>query len=166
MSNENRLNSAAIDGLLLSTVTVIASLSHSLLGITGMVAATIIWILKFGGCIYVLNWCMRRQTLSCGGATYGDTFKYGILVCLFSSFVCAAYMFMSFTILFPEQADLAVEQVRTIMESSNKLSATDQQAFNSAMDRLPQVIFITNFIYYTIIGAVMSSVIANFTKTE
>jgi hypothetical protein len=165
MSNENRLNSAATDGLLLSTITIVASLIQSTFKIDSMIIASLLWLMKFGGCIYLLHWCMNRQSLSSGGSSYMDSFKYGFLVCAFSSIVCAGYMLLSLTLLFPEQTNMIIEQATKIMEQGN-YSSEEKAAFDSLSVRLPQLTSMTSFVYYVIIGAVMSSVIANFTKKE
>jgi hypothetical protein len=130
-----------------------------------MTLSTVLWTVKFGGCIYLLNHFMRQYSLRQDKVSYLESFKYGFLVCLFSSIVCAGYMLLNLTYLFPEQIDIAVEQINTIMESGT-YSAQDMEITGSMIDNLPKITFITSFIYYTVIGAVMSSVIANFTKKD
>lgn len=164
-AKENRLNSAAIDGLLLSTITIVASLVNSVTDIKGMLPATMLWMAKFGGCIYMLNYIMKRYSSRFTGMSYRGIFKYGMVVCFFSSIVCSCYMLLSLTILFPEQLDLAIEQINTMM-SSGALASADEKAVELMIVKLPKITFVTSFIYYNIIGAVMCSVIANFTKKD
>ena len=162
-AKENRLNSAAMDGLLLSTITITASLINSLVEITGMLPATLLWMAKFGGCIYMLTHIMRRYSNRFTGISYRGVFKYGAVVCFFSSLVCSGYMLLSLTILFPEQLQVAIDQINTMI-ANGTFSTPDEKVLELMIDKLPKITFITSFIYYTIIGTVMSSVIANFTK--
>ena len=164
-ANTNRLNSAATDGLLLSTITIAASLIQSLSNGTGMMLSTLLWMAKFGGCIYLLTHIMRQYSQQYDTVSYLESFKYGFLVCIFSSIVCAGYMLLSLTYLFPEQIDIAIEQINTVMQSG-AYSSDDLKIADSMIDKLPKLTFITSFIYYTVIGAVMSSIIANFTKKD
>ena len=162
-AKENRLNSAAMDGLLLSTITITASLINSLVEITGMLPATLLWMAKFGGCIYMLTYIMKQYTNRYPNLSYRGIFKYGLIVCFFSSIVCSGFMLLSLTILFPEQLQVAIEQIHTMI-ANGTFSAPDEKVLELMIDKLPKITFITSFIYYIIIGAVMSSVIANFTK--
>ena len=165
IAKENRLNSAAIDGLLLSAITIVASLVNSLADIKEIIPATLLWMVKFGGCIYMLTHIMRRYSSRYTGMSYRGIFKYGAVVCFFSSLVCSGYMLLSLTILFPEQLNAAIEQINTMIESG-ALANADQKAVELMIAKLPKITFVTSFIYYNIIGAVMCSVIANFTKKD
>ena len=164
-AKENRLNNAAMDGLLLSTITIIASLIHSLVGVTGLMSSTVLWMAKFGGCIYLLTYIMKQYSNRQDSISYMESFKYGLLVCFFSSIVCSGYMLLSLTILFPDQLDLIIEQVNTTI-ASGVFNSEEEKVADAMIDKIPRITFMTSLIYYIIIGAVMSSVIANFTKKD
>ncbi len=167
MTTMNKMNSAAMHGLLLSLITIIASLLQTTFEIKSMLVSTLLWAVKFGGCIFTLHYFMKQYSLQSekDHVSYGESFRYGLLVCLFSSVVCAGYMLLSLTILFPEQVDVATEQINTVL-ASGSYNSDQEKAVNSILDRLPQLTFIYSLIYYIIIGAVMSSIIANYTKKE
>ncbi len=164
MTTTYKWNTAAINGLLLSLITIISSLLQSAFKFEGLLSI-ILWMAKFGGCIYLLHYFMKQFSNNFERVSYGESFRYGFLICCFSSIVCACYLFLSLTVLFPETLDVAIEQAQTIIASGN-YTGEEEQAILATMERLPQATIISSLIYYTLIGAVMTSVIANFTKKE
>lgn len=161
-ANKSFWNSAAINGLIFSLITIIASLLQSALKIEG-IAAILLWCVKFGGCVYLLYYYMKQYSNTAEVVSYGEAFKYGFALCVFSSIVCTCYMFISITWIFPETIDIAMEQIQTVIATGQYSSEQEEAIFNVA-DRLPQLTLISSLIYYILIGAVMSSIIANFTK--
>ena len=161
-ANKSFWNSAAINGLLFSLITIIASLLQSAFKIEGIMAI-LLWCVKFGGCVYLLYYYMKQYSNTAEVVSYGEAFKYGFALCVFSSIVCTCYMFISITWIFPETIDIAMEQIQTVIATGGYSSEQEEAIFNVA-DRLPQLTIISSLIYYILIGAVMSSIIANFTK--
>ena len=106
---------------------------------------------------------MKQYSNTAEVVSYGEAFKYGFALCVFSSIVCTCYMFISITWIFPETIDIAMEQIQTVIATGGYSSEQEEAIFNVA-DRLPQLTLISSIIYYILIGAVMSSIIANFTK--
>ena len=87
MATSNKWNTAATNGLLLSLITIIASLLQSVFKIEGLFSM-VLWAAKFGGCIYLLHYFMKQHSLQEQNVSYGESFKYGFLICCFSSIVC------------------------------------------------------------------------------
>lgn len=164
MATGNNWNTAAINGLILSSVTIISSLLQSAFKFEGLLSI-VLWMAKFGGCIYLLHYFMKQYSNTLGQVSYKESFKYGFLICCFSSIVCACYLFLSLTVLFPESLDAALEQVQAVL-ATGSYSSQEEEAVMAMMDRLPQITIVSSLIYYIIIGAVMTSIIANFTKKE
>lgn len=161
-TNKSFWNSAAINGLLFSLITIIASLLQSAFKIEGIMSI-LLWCVKFGGCVYLLYYYMKQYSKTAEVVSYGETFRYGLALCVFSSIVCTCYMFISITWLFPETIDVAMEQIQAVVATGEYTSEQEDAIFNVA-DRLPQLSIITCLIYYIVMGVVMSSIIANFTK--
>ena len=95
-ANKSFWNSAAINGLIFSLITIIASLLQSALKIEG-IAAILLWCVKFGGCVYLLYYYMKQYSNTAEVVSYGEAFKYGFALCVFSSIACTCYMFISIT---------------------------------------------------------------------
>lgn len=162
MEASAKWNSAAINGLLLSLVTIVYSLIQSVFGLSGF-SSIILWMVKFAGCIYLLYYFMKQYSGNFEQISYGSSFQYGFILCSLSSIVCACFSFISMTLLFPETTELAIEQMQTVMASGN-YSSEEENIINSMADNLPQITLFAGLFYYIVIGAVMSSIIANFTK--
>lgn len=156
----NRWSAAATSGILLALVTIISILIQSVFE-PNKVINLIIWTIKSVGSIWLLYYFMKEYAKPFNLFTYKDGFRYGFLLAFFSSVICAAYMFLHYAVIFPDAIAAQMDQVMEMMASSNP-DAVD--TFEKISPKMPQIIFISTLIYYTIIGAVASAIIANYTK--
>lgn len=156
----NRWSAAATSGILLALITIISVLIQTVLE-PGKAINFIIWVLKSGGSIWLLLYFIKEYAKPFNLFTYKDGFRYGLLVAFFSSVICASYSFLHYAVLFPDSIAAQIDQAMEMLASSNP-DAVD--AFEKISPMLPQIIFIFTLIYYTIIGAVASAIIANYTK--
>lgn len=162
MEQNNKWSSAALNGLLLSVVTIIYSLLISVIEPKGFVAI-LLWIVKFSGCIYLLYYFMKQYSTPFDTISYGQSFNYGFILCTFSAIVCSCFAFLSLTLIFPNQQTLITEQIQQTMSSQN-LNSDQEQMFEKWMTKLPELTMFFSIIYYIIFGAIASSLIANYTK--
>lgn len=164
METNNQWSLAALDGLLLSLVTIIFSLITSVFVPKGIVSI-LLWALKFGGCLYLLFYFMKKYSGNFDHVSYKQSFFFGFLVCLFSSVICACFMFLSITVLFPETVDQITEQVQGVLATQNYDAEQESQAM-AMLNNLPQIMLFGSLIYYTLYGLIVSAILANFTKKE
>lgn len=157
-------SSAATDALLLSLVTIVYSLIGTLFEPKGFVSV-ILWVLKFTGILYLL-YCFMKQSANLQPETsYSQSFKYGFKVSLFSSIICAGYIFLSMTLFFPGRTDAMVDQVLSnVMQDPNYESV--EGSMGKVLNHLPQITLFFSLVYYIVFGLIASSIIANFTKKE
>lgn len=163
MEQNNKWSSAAMDGLFLSLVTVIYLLAANLLDSSGFVVKSVLWIAKFGGSLYLLWYFMKRYSNNFETITYGQSFNYGFIVCLFSSIIVACFSYVQVEWLFPDKTAEA-------MQMSKEMIA--QQGLDSASESVIEVIFnnfgritlFSNLVYCTIFGAIAAAITANWTK--
>lgn len=162
METANKWQSAALNGLLLSLVTIIHSLISTIFE-PGTFLSMVLWAIKFGACIYLLYWFMKQYSANFDTISYGQSFQYGFIVSVFSSIVCSCYIFLSLTLLFPDQLDQSLAAMQSIIESG---SYNDEQidAINEVSGKLPQITLFWSLFYYSVFGAIVSAIIANFTK--
>ncbi len=153
-------SSAAFYGLVLAVITITYQLIQTVFEPAKGIAL-ILWAAKFVCTLWILYFFIREYAKGFEYFTYSNGFKFGVLVSFFSALLCAAYMFLHFAVLFPDEIAAQIEQAMTLMESSNP-DALEQ--FSKIEDRLPQIIFIFYLIYNTIFGVIASSIIANYTK--
>ncbi len=158
MGQNGKWSSAAANGLILSLVTIIYTLSGPVLELKGIIMI-ILWIIKFTACIYLLYYFMKQYSGKFDTISYGESFNYGFILCVFSSLICAGFSFLSVTFIFPEQFQGAMEQLQQSLAAQNQEGNLDK-----AMSWIPEITLFGSLIYYIIFGAVTSAIIANYTK--
>ncbi len=166
MDQNNKWSCAAMDGLYLSIVTIIYSLAVSVLQPEGFIIKSILWIAKFGGCIYLLWMFMKKWSEKFDTISYGKSFNYGFLVCLFSSIICACFGYIQVEWLFPEQIDEAFSIAQETMASQGTLDSTSESAINMVMGNFGRITLFFSLFYYIVFGAIASAIIAVYTKKE
>ncbi len=165
MENQNKWQLAAIDGLILSSVTIITMLLSSILGEKpNFIVSMLIWIVKFGGSLYLLYYLMKKYSNNFDTISYGQSFSYGFLVCVFSSIVCACFGYVLVEFLFPEQTEMAIAQTRQMLGSTPGYTEDVKETMNKILGNYSWYMLFGQLIYLTIFGAIASSITANYTK--
>lgn len=156
----NKWSQAATNGVLLALITIIITLILTVFK-PGTAINLILWAVKLIASIWLLYYFVKEYAKDKETFSYKEGFVFGIMVSFFSSLVCAAYMFMHYAVIFPESVAEQMETAMQMMQSSN---SEMYDAFEKVQGILPQLVFIFSLIYYTIIGVIASSIIANSTK--
>lgn len=162
MENVNKWQSAALNGLLLSVVTIVYSLISTIFN-PGSFVTIVLWTVKFGACIYLLYYFMKQYSSQFETISYGESFRYGSLISVFSSIVCSCFAFLSITFIFPEQLDQSLAAMQSVIENGNY---NDEQidAINQVSGKLPQIMLFWSLFYYSVFGIIVSAIVANYTK--
>lgn len=163
MEQNNKWSSAAMDGLILSIITVIYSLVMTVFPLKGFLVIAIPWTVKFVVSNYILYYFMKKYATKFDNISYGACFNYGFIVSIFSAIICASFSFLSLTVLFPDSLATTMETVQQAM-AAQSMNQDQEEIFGKWMERLPQITMFTLLIYYTVYGAIASSIFANFTK--
>lgn len=162
MEQNNKWSSAAMDGLILSVVTIIYSLILLVFPVKGFIVA-LPWVVKFAASNYLLYYFMKKYASQFENISYGASFNYGVIVSMFSAIICACFSFFNLTVLFPDSLATTVEQMQQVM-AAQSMNQDQEAMFGKWMERLPEISLFANLIYYTLYGVIASSIIANFTK--
>lgn len=162
MEQNNKWSSAALNGLLLSLATIVYSLLVLVIEPKGFVSI-LLWIIKFAATNYLLYYFMKQYSSGFDSISYSRSFNYGFIVSVFSAIVCACFTFISMTFIFKEQSVQLFEQVQQAI-SARGMSADEEEIAQGWMARLPEIILFASLVYYSIYGAIASSIIANYTK--
>lgn len=163
MEQNNKWSSAAMDGLLLALVTVIYTLLFSILNPTGFILKSVLWIAKFGGSLYLLWYFMKRYSDNFDTISYGKSFNYGFLVCMFSAIVNACFSYVQLEWLFPEQTKEMLEMSREII-AQQEMDSESKELMTSMFSNIGRISLFTNLIYCTLYGAAASAITAIYTK--
>ena len=164
MEQNNKWSSAAMDGLYLSLVTIIYSLLVSVMQPEGFLIKTLLWVVKFGGCLYLLWLFMKRWSDKFETITFSQSFNYGFLVCLFSSIMCACYSYAQVEWIFPEQTAAAIDMAKETMAQQGTLDSNTEGIMDSFFGNFGRISLFVSLFYYIIFGGIAAAITANFTK--
>lgn len=148
---------ASVDGLILSSITVAVLLISPLLRNVPYVGF-IVTVAKIAGCLTLLYYLMKKYAWANNCKRYGECFGYGLLVCLFSSFVCAAFSYISAEFIYSGIYEQQLLEMREIFLASNSGGTTN--AFEFMLDNYSVILFFSSLVYYFIIGLIFSAIFA------
>lgn len=164
MEQNNKWSSAAMDGLYLSLVTIIYSLLVSVMQPESFIIKSLLWVVKFGGCLYLLWLFMKRWSDRFDVITYSQSYNYGFIVCLLSSVMCACYSYVQVEWLFPEQTAAAIDMAKETMAQQGTLDSNTEGIMDSFFGNFGRISMFVSLFYYVIFGAIAAAITANFTK--
>lgn len=147
---------ASVDGLILSSITVAALLISPLLRNVPYIGL-IVNVAKIAGCLTLLYYLMKRYAWANSCKRYGECFGYGLLVSLFSSFVCAVFLYISVEFIYSGIYEQQLFEMRAILASSY---GANTDVFEHIMDNYSVILFFSAIIYYFIIGLIFSAIFA------
>lgn len=163
MAAKVRYSKAAIDGLLLAAITIILTLVPQVAG--SKLVSVLAWIVKLGATMYALYYFMKKNTQlnTAEGitTTYGDAFKYGFVVSLFSVILIAVFTYIN---LFFTDMDAVVAQVEQQMPAYAS-SGINQEAMSWVLNHMQLVSMLSVLIWYAIWSAIASAIFAGPTKS-
>ena len=163
MDRSSKWSSAAMDGLYLSLVTIIYSLIIASLQPQSFIITSLLWIAKFGGCLYLLWLFMKKWSDGFDTITYSESYNYGFLVCLFSSILCACYSFVQIEWLFPDQTVEAINLTKETMMQQGTLNSSTENMIDKLSSNFGRISMFVSLFYYIIFGAIAAAITANFT---
>lgn len=127
-------------------------------GFISTILSMVLWGAKFGGCIWVMLFYMKRFAAEHPKIENKDTFNFGMATALLSAFVYAAAAFVNIAYI---SGDAVVEQLNlSIQQMSSMMDSNSMAMMESFMQKLPQFTFFSNLIYCTIFGTVLSFILS------
>ena len=143
------------DGLLLALVTVVCTTLSSL-KVPGFLSI-LLWLVKLVGSIWLLWYFMRRY-----GQSHPEvprTTGYGILVCLFSSIVCAVFTYLSLRFFFPGSVEEAFSTLPQVISSTPGITPEAEDFLYKLQDSFPQIMCGLTLIWNFVLGLLFSAII-------
>ncbi len=160
----NMWNDAAIAGLALGAVSTAYLFVTQFMTTAGipaflnLVLNGLLWIAKFGGCIWLMMFFMKKFAAENPEAANRDTRRFGVIAAFLSAVVYSAMSLANVAFIsadiFAEQMEIAMQQMAPMMDS-NSLSMMD-----SMMEKLPQFTFFGNLIYCFCYGSFVSYILS------
>ena len=158
------INLASVSGAVLGVFTIACTaLGNAVAGFENPVLASIfnllVWALKFGGCIYIMRWSMRKLSGSYEDVTNRKTFRLGMLSALFSAILVSAYSYIYMGLINPEQLKEAMDNVYQSM--SGMMDSNTLAEMQKMEPKMAGISFFSNLIYCFLYGTVLSSILSS-----
>ena len=123
-----------------------------------MLVNTVLWAAKFGGCIWLMMYFMKKFCKQHPSVGNGTTYRLGLAISVLSALVYAAASFANTAFI---SADMINEQYIALMEQLAPVMDSNSMAqMSEVMENLPQLTFVSNLIYCTIFGCVLSFILS------
>ncbi len=118
----------------------------------------VLWVAKFGGCIWIMMFFMKKFASENQSVDNRDTRRFGTAAALLSALVYAAVTFANVAFI---SADMFSEQTATLIQQMAPMMDSNTRSFMEYyLEALPQITFITNLIYCFIYGALLSAILS------
>lgn len=117
-----------------------------------------LWAGKFGGCIWLMMFFMKRFAAGNPEVDNSRTFRFGMAAALLSALIFSAVSFADVAFIsadkYAEMKDLMLQQMSPLMD----LNTTS--AMEDMLDYLPQYMFFGNLLYCFTYGTVLSAILS------
>lgn len=118
----------------------------------------LIWAAKFGGCIWLMSFFMKKLAADYEEVTNHDTYRLGVASALLSALIVAGFTLASVMFITPETY---LETFQAAMaQSVPMLDSNSQEVFDSLIDNLPVIMFVSNLLYCFIYGWILSFILS------
>lgn len=112
---------------------------------------------KIFACIYFMRLFMYRFKQDYPGADRSDLRRLGFMIGILSGFIYSA-LTMAYLLWNPETTQAAIDTVISSMGQS--MDRNTLNVMDSVLDKLPQITFISNFIYCTLWAWILPAILA------
>ncbi len=164
LMKKNMWNGAAVAGLALGGVSTAYMFITQLTGgaelpaFASMLLTPVLWAAKFGGCIWLMMFFMKKFAAENPDVENRDTRRFGVAAALLSAIVYSAVSFANVAFIsadmYSESMNMMMQQMAPMLDS-NTLSQLDK-----TMENLPQITFFSNLFYCFIYGAILSAILS------
>ncbi len=119
------------------------------------IASTLLWMVKFAACLFMLRFFMLRWSAANPDADNSDTFRFGRLTAFLSALVYSGCYLAYTTLINPGIYDEAFEILKNnpMMNSSAYM-----QAMENILPMMPTYTFFGNLIYCWLFGVILSAI--------
>lgn len=156
-------NHAGTAGLLLGLISSAAMLigqyfsTVQMSNFWGLLIASILWLAETVSCIGLMCIYMKKFTLEFPEAEAKKIFRFGSAIAFLSAVVYATVTFANIAYI---SADYYTEQFQILAQQlAPSLDSNSKSVMDKIISNMPQIAFVSNLIYCTLFGTVISSII-------
>ena len=155
-------NTAATAGLVLGGVSAaymfVTQLMAGTSGFMMTILGFLLWAAKFGGCIWLMAFFMKKHAAAHPEVDNKETFRLGMITALLSALVYSAAAFANIAFI---SGDAIAEQVNLTMQQMGSMMDSNSMALmETYMEKLPQITFFSNLLYCFVFGTVLSYILS------
>lgn len=164
-------NEAAKAGLLLGLFTGVFIFANTMLPklLTGgkgaaiilVVINTVLWLIKFAGCLALLRYFMMNFSSKYSGVTVPTIFRFGMITALTSAVIVAGINLLNITLISAEDLQSVIDTTLQSYGSMTQISDSDRITLDRTLSHLPQISFFVTLGYCFLYGTIASKIIAN-----
>ena len=136
-------------------------LTQLMAGATGFmmtILSFVLWIAKFGGCIWLMAFFMKKFVAEHREADNKVTFNLGMATALLSALIYSAAAFANIAFI---SGDAMIEQMNLMMQQMGSMMDSNSMAMmETYMEKLPQITFFSNLLYCFVFGTVLSYILS------
>jgi len=160
MEKKTIINEAAVAALVFGIVAgAYTFVTYALSGMKGAAILTsLLWIVKTGGCIWLMILAMQRLCRKNPEADNSDTRLYGTFIALFSSILSAIFAYVAMEFVFTDATATTIDQVYQLYgqyADSNTMAMLDKM-----MDNYSMINFFSTLIWCFIYGSILSVILS------
>ena len=123
-----------------------------------MVISTLLWIAKFGGCIWLMNFFMKKYAEDNKLTDSKSVFRMGMATGLLSALMFSAIYLANMLYISPEFYDEVFQTA--IQQMSSQLDSNSTAMLEKIIAKLPQITFFYNLGYCFVYGTVLSAILS------
>lgn len=101
----------------------------------------ILWMAKFGGCLWLMRYFMRKLVENYDGVTRRSTFRLGVQTALFSAIIVAGVGLLNFTLISPDVMKEAIDAAMQSFSAVNPLGDSERVSIERMIGKLPTISF-------------------------
>ena len=165
-------NDAGKAGLILGAVCLLYMACNFLLGkvdsdnrmftlLSGL-ASFILWAVKFGACLWLMQYFMKRFSIENPEADNSDTFRFGCAVALLSALIYSAGYMAYVMFIAPDTFSQATE----IMAENPLVTSDMLEQMEQIVPKMPTITFFMNFFYCWMFGTILSAIFSRNIPSE
>ena len=123
-----------------------------------MLISTVLWAAKFGGCIWLMMFFMKKFTKQNPSIGNSTTYRFGMAASVLSALVYAAASFANAAFI---SADMIAENINLLMEEmAPMMDSNSMSQMEDIMAKIPQITFFSNLFYCIIYGSCLSFILS------
>jgi hypothetical protein len=120
--------------------------------------AIVLWVTKFIGCIWLMNFFMKKFLRENEGIDQKTLFRMGMLTALLSALMFSAIYLANMLYISADYYDQIFQTA--IRQMASSLDSNSLSELRKIMDKLPQITFIYYLTYCFLFGTVLSAILS------